>query len=215
MLVTDYLGIQEINRLFQNKARYYRKKTPVLARRVRCSEIGSTLITYIADLNDALGYKIETDCILSTDMVIVRNITELHDAEGNPLYDKENKPIYNEYAMPLFTFEKNYGNFEQLAEDFDQQFYKKFSIKAIEIDDEVISILYQYGKSDHTLPTEIRIKTNWGYELLEHGGLLTDTHYAISKREYQKTYMVIDDNNTPTNQENSEAKSNTIRLSFK
>lgn len=125
MIITDYFSIEKIKLLFQKKAREYRKKTPILARRVSPDEIGTTLITYVSDTNNLLGYKVETECTLATDMVIVRNMTELRDSNGNPLYDNENKPIYNEYAMPITTFKKNYGHIDQLSGNFKHKFYKK------------------------------------------------------------------------------------------
>lgn len=210
MIIMDYFSIASIKLLFQKKAREYRKKTPVLARRVRPDEVGTTLITYISDANNSLGYKIETECLLSKDMVIVRNMTELRDTKGNPLYDQENKPIYNEYAMPSTTFKKNYAHAAQLSKHFKKKFYKKITIKAIEVDEEVISILREHKKSNNSTSTEIRIRTSWGHELVEPGGLLTTEHYAISRRESQDSYIPV--NNNDTDQEDSEAKNDVTSL---
>ena len=138
---------------------------------------------------------------------------DLHDSKGNPLYDKENKPIHNEYAMPITTFKKNYGNTEQLSEHFKKKFYKKITIQAIEINDEVISILREQEKSNSLTPSEIRIRTSWGDELLEHGGLLTTEHYAISRRESLETYTPV--NNNDTDQEALETTSSMTRFSLK
>ena len=203
MIIIDYFSIANIKLFFQKKAREYRKKTPVLARHVCPDEIGTTLITYISDANHSLGYKVETECLLSKDMVIVRNMTALHDSKGNPLYDKENKPIYNEYAMPITTFKKNYGHIAQLSKHFKKNFYKKITIKAIEVDDEVISILREHKRSNNSSSPEIRIRTSWGDELVEHGGLLTTEHYAISRRDSLETYVPV---NNDSDQEDSETK---------
>lgn len=214
MIITDYFSIEKIKLFFQKKAREYRKKTPVLARHVRADEIGTTLITYVSDLNSLLGYKVETECLLSADMVIVRNITGLCDSTGNPLYDKENKPLYNEYAMPITTFKKNYGKTDRLSEHFKKKFYKKITITAIEIDDEVIYALEEHlEKSNSPTPNQIRIRTSWGDELLEYGGLLTTEHYAISRRESQDTYMPV--NHTGSDQEDLDTTSNMTRVSLK
>ncbi|WP_126322880.1 hypothetical protein [Candidatus Rickettsiella viridis] len=133
-------------------------------------------------------------------------MTQLRDSKGNPLYDQENKPIYNEYAMPITTFKKNYGHADRLLKSFDKKFYKKITIKAIEIeiDDEVISILREHEKPNDPTSTEIRIRTSWGDELIEPGGLLTTEHYAISKRESQDSYIPA--NNTDSDQEDLDAK---------
>lgn len=59
----------------------------------------------------------------------------------------------------------------------------------------MISILSKQT-DDPTTPKEIRIKTSWGDELLEHGGLLTDENYCISKTEYHTTYDAVNGKNT-------------------
>lgn len=129
VIIANYLGIQEIKLLFKKEAREYRKKTPILARHVRSDELKTPLITYISDPDVPLGYKAETTYILSKEDVIVRNIIELRDSDNRPLYNKENKLIYNDYAMPITTFEKNYGDSDQLSDHFNRLFLKKKLLK--------------------------------------------------------------------------------------
>ncbi|WP_218814631.1 hypothetical protein [Rickettsiella endosymbiont of Dermanyssus gallinae] len=47
--------------------------------------------------------------------------------------------------------------------------------------------------------------------MLEHGGLLTTEHYAISRRESLETYMPV--NHSDAEQEDLEAKSSTAKIS--
>ncbi|BBB15424.1 putative membrane protein [Candidatus Rickettsiella viridis] len=169
------------------------KKIPALARKVRPFEIGSELVTYISDPSASSGYKVETTCQLSEDMVIVRNMIALCNSRGDACRDKDGNIIYNEYAMGKSVFFNSYTNPDQLLECFSQKFYKKTTIRAIEIDEQVISILHEYDQSNHSRPNDIFIATNWGTgdtaELLQPGGMLTDSGYAIAPKEFAATYV--------------------------
>jgi hypothetical protein len=194
VVIADYLNIEEINFLFKNKSRKYRKKTPILARYTSPQEQGTILTTYIVDSKSIRGYREETKCVLSENMIIVRKPKELRDAQGNPIRDEKNNLIYNEYAMPKEIFERNYHALNQLTTVFNKQFYKKITITAIEINDEVLSILKRYNQPHcqlkNQIPEELYIKTAWGDEYIQPGGLLTDENYSISKEEYLETYVV-------------------------
>lgn len=193
VIIANYRNIEQLNLVFNEKSREYRKKMPVLARKVCPFEIGSELITYISDPSASSGYKVETTCQLSEDMVIVRNMIELCNSRGDFCRDKEGNIIYNEYAMGKSVFFNNYTSPDQLLECFSQKFYKKTTIRAIEIDEQVISILHEHDKSNHSLSDDIFIATNWGTgdtaELLQPGGMLTDSGYAIAPEEFAATYV--------------------------
>ncbi|ASQ46182.1 hypothetical protein [Legionella clemsonensis] len=187
---------QEISLLF-NKAKKYRKITPVLARYVREDEIQTKLITYIPSEKSPTGYEIETETTLLPNMVIVRNVDAMFDIKGIQLKNAEGTDIHNEYAMTIEDFSERYANATFLSKDFGRLFYKKTVIEAIDIDEHFLNTLQNFAKNTQKEPSKIYIQTSWGIEMLELGGLYVKEGYAISK-QYRDSYVEIASANKET-----------------
>lgn len=142
----------------------FQKKDVTLLRLPTAAELGSTLVTYVKD-GDSV--RVEAEAVLTADVVIARNHALLADG------------VYNEWAIPVATVVKNYGQpvLDSLTEAF-APFKKKALVKAIALDDELMSMLNIDGDI-------LEIDVSWSDKPMQAkvGDYLTSGGYSISAND--------------------------------
>lgn len=164
-----YLDNKIIKSIIDNSDSYV-KKEKTLLRKPNPWEIGTTIITYVKDGDNI---RIESSSPVNQDSIIAKN--------PNQFFDSAGKIFYNIWPINIEVVKKNYGEIEDdLTFEF-QPFQKIKSLKAVQIDDNIISIL---GCND-----KIEIDVSWSDKpmIAIKGDYLTDGGYSISA-ENMKDY---------------------------
>lgn len=169
--MSEFIGTDhpEIQAMLNNKSFKVIKKAETLVRYPTEEEIGSVIDTFVE--KDGIIKK-ESNSYVEDTSVIARNPEALSNGE------------FNEWAMPLETFEKNYGTIP--TTEF--KAYKKIiTNNVIVIDYKVLKILNSKDKKT------AKLAVNWGngFMLVQEGDFLFDTGYAVDKREFNNTYEII------------------------
>ncbi|WP_064609501.1 hypothetical protein [Photobacterium sp. J15] len=153
-------------------AKVFRKKAFTLGRLPHPSEIGRKLPTYVADENGKP--KLETENVISSDVVIARNPEPVSGA------------VFNEWLVPKEKWQETY------VELPDQMRFMPFqrakTIKAIPITDDILTLL---GSEDGETAV-IAVEWNDQGMMVYKDGYLTDGGYGIAPEEMDKTYEEID-----------------------
>lgn len=172
--IVKYQNNKKIMNLFKNNAVEIYKKSVTLGRLPSDNEIDKILITYISDNNGS--FKEETRNKITENVVIARN--------PKPIISN----IYNEWLVPKDIWKKNYG--VDAVKEF-KEYQKLGTIKAIEITSDILNEL---GSIDG-LTAKIEVSWNANGMKVFKGGFLTDQGYAISPKELESTYSILNNKN--------------------
>lgn len=152
-------------------AELYQKKSATLGRLPLASEIGQDFPTYVSDSKG--GYTVETRNKMTNDVVVASML--------KPIV----KDVYNQWLVPKSTWQKTYGVLPTSSEF--KSFKRIKTIKAIKIDDELLSLL---GSEDGETAV---IAVSWGDNGMKvyKGGYLADYEYGIAPEEMKSNYELV------------------------
>ncbi|ELR66642.1 hypothetical protein C942_04340 [Photobacterium marinum] len=153
-------------------AKVFRKKAFTLGRLPHPSEIGRDIPTYVADENGKP--KLETENVISSDVVIARNPEPVSGA------------VFNEWLVPKEKWQETYGELPDQMRFM--PFQRAKTIKAIPITDDILTLL---GSEDGETAI-IAVEWNEQGMTVYKDGYLTDGGYGIAPAEMTKTYEEID-----------------------
>lgn len=174
----EYLNNSLVYNRFKD-ASLYQKKALTLLRFPSPSEIGTTLITYVKDL-EAGSVRVESSVVISEGQVLARNPDSIGEEKGNL--------VYNEWVISPEVIVKNYGQdvLDSLTDIF-QPFRKSALLKAILLTPEIMADLNVEG--DY-LP----IKVNWSNTpmMAKIGDYLTSEGYSIAADNMCDYVLVTD-----------------------
>ena len=172
----EYLNNPTIKSAIDNGATY-QKSAMTLLRKPTPKEIGKEFDTFV---KDGETVRKESSNLVTGEVIIARN----HTVIGQ---DKNGLLIFNEWLIPLSTAIKNYGQdvVESLAYDIYSDHKKKATLKAIEINQNVLDTLDVKGDI-------LEITVSWSKEpmLAKIGDYLTDGGYSISQHD-MKNYEKV------------------------
>jgi len=153
-------------------AKEYRKKALTYGRLPHRSEMGRVLPTYVADGNGKP--KLETENVVSDDVVIARNPEPVSGA------------VFNEWLVPKDKWETTYGELPLFVEF--APFKRVKTIKAIPITEDVLTLL---GSEDGETAV---IAVEWNEQGMKvyKDGYLADGGYGIAPDEMAKTYEEVE-----------------------
>lgn len=171
----EYLNNPTIKSAIANGA-VYQKSATTLLRKPAPQEIGKSFDTFV---KDGETIRKESSNTITNEVVMARNSTVI-------AHEKNELPVYNEWLIPLATAVKNYGQdvIDSLNNDIYSEHKKKATLKAIEIDQDVLNKLEVKGDI-------LEITVSWSKEpmLAKIGDYLTDGGYSISQhdmKDYEK-----------------------------
>lgn len=175
-------------RLISQSGKLYAKRTCVQARRPTEAEIGTMHTTWIMSVDDVQTK--ETSQVLTADKILVRQGAPLEFRNGQQVL-MDGKPVYNEYLVPETVFVDLYGPvLDDLTTVYGPSFSKRTLTVAVPISDAVLEEICSCSPT----PNTPLLKTDWGLELAEAGGLLVQrdptSYYAVSRRD-SATYQEV------------------------
>lgn len=161
------------------KAPYYKKLEKTFFRKPKVNEIGTSLVTYVANPS-GVGYRKEAEIVIDGSRAIARNNLILEMIDG--------KPLYNEWTKPYSEIKESYGQecIDALTDEY-QEFSQVKPIRLLRLTPEVMGMLGLKGQE--VLLIDVAWSDNPMVALL--GDYLTANGYSISQVDVQMQYKEI------------------------